>query len=96
MAERARMNWEVVLREWSGSGLSQKKYCEKNGLSYSTFNYHHRKGFERNKPVKEFVELKLPSAPEEKSILKIEIDRDFHFRVWIKCNINFEEVFRLV
>lgn len=96
MAERERINWEVVLREWLGSGLSQKKYCEKNGLSYSTFNYHRRKELDRNEPVKEFVELKLPSAPEEKSILKIEIDRDFHLRVCIKCSINFEEVFRLV
>lgn len=76
MAERTRANWEVVLRDWSGSGLSQKKYCEKNGLSYSTFNYHRRKELEKNQPAKEFVELKLPSTPEEKSFLKIEVDPD--------------------
>jgi len=33
----AKQTWEEHLRTWRASGLTQKEFCEKNGLSYWSF-----------------------------------------------------------
>ena len=49
--------WKEKITEWKASGLSQKGYCEKNGLNRSTANYWFRKLLkEREKDS--FVEIK--------------------------------------
>ena len=57
-------NWEKIVRDWESSGLSQAKYCNKNGIKVSTFIYH-RKNLEIStgfsNPAKPAVqELVLP------------------------------------
>ena len=34
-----RQRWQGHISAWQSSGLSQAKYCERHGLSYSTFLY---------------------------------------------------------
>lgn len=36
---RSTVDWPAVLERFSSSGLSQKAFCEQNGISISTFNY---------------------------------------------------------
>ena len=33
-------NWARLSTEWERSGLSQKAFCEKHGVSYTNFCYH--------------------------------------------------------
>lgn len=42
LLERRRF-WEVHLRDWSTSGLSQAEYCRQNKISLKTFGYWKRK-----------------------------------------------------
>jgi hypothetical protein len=37
-----RDRWEGIIREWPESGLSQRKYCLRQGLTYSAFRYWYR------------------------------------------------------
>lgn len=34
---RGEPNWALLLEEWERSGLSQKKFCEQQGVSYFNF-----------------------------------------------------------
>ena len=36
--EKARQ-WKVLLAEWQDSGLSQREFCRRRGLSFSRFHY---------------------------------------------------------
>ena len=35
--------WRGVLEKWSASGLSQRRFCEERGISFSTFCYWRRR-----------------------------------------------------
>ena len=39
MARNGRSDWQAVVDRFRGSGLSQKRFCEKEGVSLSTFSY---------------------------------------------------------
>ena len=38
VSEENRANWEQHLKSWQSSGLTQKAYCIREGLAYSSFN----------------------------------------------------------
>jgi hypothetical protein len=38
VSEEKRANWEQHLKSWQSSGLTQKDYCIREGLAYSSFN----------------------------------------------------------
>ncbi|MGO8692657.1 MAG: IS66 family insertion sequence element accessory protein TnpA [Rectinemataceae bacterium] len=40
--QKKRDCWEGIIREWPESGLSQREYCLRQSLSYSTFRYWYR------------------------------------------------------
>ena len=67
--------FQELLAEHRASGVSQKRYCEQRGVSYSTFQYWQRKtkadgqarntGFLRLMPVTldiEPIEIRFPSG----------------------------------
>ncbi len=35
-----KINWKEHVASWTYSGISRKKYCEENRLSYHSFLYH--------------------------------------------------------
>lgn len=39
MARNGRSDWQSVVERFRGSGLSQKRFCEREGVSLSTFSY---------------------------------------------------------
>ena len=41
--EKKRDRWEGIIREWPESALSQREYCLRQSLSYSTFRYWYRR-----------------------------------------------------
>ena len=40
---RGQSEWRALLSAFAGSGLSQKKFCEREGLAVSTFQYWKRR-----------------------------------------------------
>ena len=60
------VNWEAMIRRQQESGLTQRDFCKKHHLAYSTFNRWKQKlGFTSTslavfKP--QFIELDLPAA----------------------------------
>lgn len=46
MPKRKKSGWEYwrkVIQEWRGSGLSQRRFCEDRGISFSSFCYWRRR-----------------------------------------------------
>ena len=38
-------HWRALLGEWKESGLSQREFCRRRGISFSAFHYwRHRNG----------------------------------------------------
>jgi hypothetical protein len=56
---RSQRLWKEHSNSWRESGLSQKAYCEREGISYRSFVYHHNRLKNRSKkaPV-QFIEAK--------------------------------------
>jgi hypothetical protein len=51
-----------LIRQWQGSGISQKAFCQKKDLAYATFHYWYKK-FRTNAPEElepSFVPVPLP------------------------------------
>lgn len=42
-ARRGDREWRAILSAFAGSGLSQKRFCEREGLAVSTFQYWKRR-----------------------------------------------------
>lgn len=40
---RGETEWRAILSTFAGSGLSQKRFCEREGLAVSTFQYWKRR-----------------------------------------------------
>lgn len=40
---RGETEWRAILATFAGSGLSQKRFCEREGLAVSTFQYWKRR-----------------------------------------------------
>lgn len=57
-------NWELILKAWEASGLSQKSFCESRKIKYHNFVYHHSK--KHQKKLIKFTELKVASADMQK------------------------------
>jgi len=65
---RGRAQWQRLITEQAGSGLSQRAFCERRGLAYATFcGWRRRLGVEAPERKREdegaaFVELDVGSA----------------------------------
>lgn len=57
--------WRSHSEAWKTSGLTQKAYCEENGISYSSFVYqHNRMARKAERCSVKFIEKKaLPQTP---------------------------------
>lgn len=79
MARNGRSDWQSVVERFRGSGLSQKRFCEREGVSLSTFCYWLKKAsgsVETSSGSPRFVELEfLSPAPrvEEPAELVVEL-----------------------
>jgi len=85
--------WSDIFYRWKESGLSQKKYCEQEKLSYWSF----RTWYYKAKPEvtgTKFIRLKTP-RPEEKSESKMVITLARKIRIESDENIS-EEVLRRI
>lgn len=51
--------WKSHLENWKSSRISQKKYCEENGINRNTFGYWIQKLKKVNKKDSSFIRLNL-------------------------------------
>ena len=56
-----RAQWENRITAWSESGLSQKEFCNQNGISASAFHYWRKRLRKEAAGSQPFVEVKAPS-----------------------------------
>ena len=84
MAENKAKLWSKRIKEWALSGISQKKWCDKNGLSYWAFKSWRtkflrtgenaskkRKGANKKQTTVEWMEVPTPGViptPEKASV----------------------------
>jgi hypothetical protein len=63
-AEQVQQQMFSMIGCWQQSGLSQKAYCEQNGIRYHVFHYWYKRYREKQIPQKEagFVSLTLPPS----------------------------------
>ena len=50
--------WKGHLENWKSSGISQRKYCEENGINKNTFNYWCKK-IKKNRKESSFIRLDI-------------------------------------
>ena len=44
------LKWSKIIKSWEQSGLTQKRFCEENGLNLNTF-YYYRKNLDIKKKI---------------------------------------------
>lgn len=52
-----RREWQKHIDGWERSGLSQRRYCAREGLELKSFGYWRRQMKEKREKVGEFVEI---------------------------------------
>lgn len=54
-------SWPAIMSAWSRSGLSQKAFCRKRGIPFSTFQYwRYQRKVRENGPVQKNVQGSVP------------------------------------
>jgi hypothetical protein len=62
MSQSSEERMFTLIRQWQGSGMGQKDFCQKKGIAYSSFHYWYKK-FRMSEPVERelsFVPVPLP------------------------------------
>ena len=78
------LKWSKIIKSWEQSGLTQKRFCEENGLNFNTFTYY-RKNI---KQPQQFVELPaLPSSTGETPVIEVHL-RSRNIKLRIPENVN--------
>jgi len=70
--------WEHRISDWEQSGMSQRKYCTQNDISYSTFNYWRRKSSPK---IKQFAEVKIKDSIIDNSNITINLPNGIQLSV---------------
>ena len=63
MARSAEDRMFALIRQWQGSGMTQKDFCVKKSIVYATFHYWYKKfrdADHTDKPVPSFVPVTMP------------------------------------
>ncbi|HEX4887399.1 MAG TPA: hypothetical protein VFV37_05060 [Luteibaculaceae bacterium] len=66
---RTKIQWAEHIRQWQESGLSRRKFCEIQGLSYVSFLYHQKRSVELAKDGGNFEQVFIHA---KESLEKIE------------------------
>ena len=78
--EERQVYWEMVIEEWSSSGLTKTEYCQKNDIPVSTFNYWYNKISNldaENNGDSRFTELILPDGDKGRITVMSDFKGDF-------------------
>lgn len=63
---RSATQWASLVSEQAESGLNQRRFCERHGLSYASFGYWKRRlGEERRNSRRGFIELAVERATDD-------------------------------
>jgi len=57
-----RKEWEERLKGWKDSGLSQKAYCEREGISFTSLRYWSAQVFREQKAELTLVSVRMPEG----------------------------------
>lgn len=80
-------NWNEHILSWQESGLSQKAYCEKEMLSYNSFQYNLRKYENQSNPKKSkfnsvgFLDDEFLTKPIDSDLFSLRITTQGEFQI---------------
>ena len=60
--KKQREEWEECLKSWKDSGLSQKAYCEREGISFPSLRYWSALVFRERKVALTLVPVRRPES----------------------------------
>ena len=76
--------WLKIIKSWEQSGLTQKRFCEENGLNFNTFTYYRK----NSKQPQQLVELPaLPSSTGGTPMIEVHL-RSSNIELRIPENVN--------
>lgn len=86
---RSKEYWKEHSESWRESDLSQKAYCEREGISYRSFIYQHNRLMNRSKkaPV-HFIEAKPAPAVINNQVSGLQLILPNGIRIVISADIN--------
>ena len=87
-------DWKSINAEYELSGISQKSFCQKNGINLATFQYHRRRlvgsyAPSQNNVEQEFVEIK-PHAQSIRNDASTDTKQDWKLSISIMGVVAFE------
>ena len=93
-----RRYWQSHIERWRVSGMTQKDYCRKNGLKWSTFHYWRKRLRELSRPVS-LVQLALGPCRSSKDVrggAGLVLVIGDHYKVQVGDEFNAATLVRLV
>lgn len=98
---KTREEWQISVDDFLNSGLTQKEFCNQNGLILARFVYYlqlHRKKLNHTRPLQEpstFSEVVVKkSANSLQDEIKIELPNGF--RCQVACNIQPDQLKKIL
>jgi hypothetical protein len=89
--------WWGVFEEWSSSGLSQRRFCEERGISFSTFCYWRRRLRGDNEVESPpFIPVEVRSPPQSSHASQYEVRLEDGVRIRVPFDFERESLIRLI
>ena len=86
---RSSAQWQAIMSKYELSGLSQERFCQQEGLAFSTFAAWRQRLREENKPEQAFIELPAVSAsPASDWALEIDLGHGITVRVCFSLKVR--------
>lgn len=81
--------WKAYSEAWKTSGLSQKAYCEQEGINYRSFVYQHNRLLRQSKKASlNFIEAKRAAAVMSNHTYGLQLMLPNGIRIGIGAEIN--------
>lgn len=93
---RSEQEWQTLIRECRGSGLTVKEWCEQHHITRNSFYHHNRKS---RYSSCESTEHRLPLQPERQEVVALTfptVDSENAFREVLQDGRNVDPAIRLV
>ena len=81
--------WKAHYESWKTSGISQRAYCEQEGISYRSFVHQHNRLMKQSKTAPlNFIEVKAEPAVVSRPVSGLQLMLPNGIRIDISAEIN--------
>ena len=79
--------WEVLYENWKKSGLSQRKFCESQGIEYQSFAYRREKASLAKRRSDSSLALKCPEFTPIPKFIPVEPAKKSPVSCWVEIQL---------